>query len=363
MTQKSGETLVYVGSYKASDGIYAYRFDVQSGRLEQIGHNVETPQPLYIAVHPQRDAIYAVHGAVSGREVKVEGRPDGAVSALSFNRTSGAMTLLNTQPSRGQSPCYVSVDVTGQVALVANYDGGSVTALPIVFDRSLGAPSDFHQHEGSSIDPKRQTKAYAHAIAIDPSGKWAIAADLGIDKLMVYELAEDRGRIPAAPTPWARSKAGSGPRHIAFHPGGRYMYVIHELNSTMVAYEFDNAVGVLTELQSVPTVPAAFTAPNYCADIHIGPSGRFVYGSNRGHDSIVAYAIDQKSGRLSSPSYMTSGGKTPRAFGIDPTGRFLLSANLASDSVTVFRIDVATGKLEPSGQVVSVPSPGCLTVV
>ncbi len=357
-----GQVFAFVGSYKDGDGagIYAYRVDLATGKLDLAGR-APGIQPLYVAVHPAKDAIYGVHGEVKGREVNIAGSRDGAVSAYALNGSTGEMTYLNSQPSKGVSPCYVSVDATGKSALVANYDSGSITALPIGADRRLGAPSDFVQHTGSSIDPKRQTHAYAHAMDLDPSNRFAIAADLGIDKLMVYALDAGAGKLKPAGKPWAQTRAGSGPRHFAFHPKGKYMYVISELNSSMTAYEFNSSDGGLKEIQTIATVPAGSAGANYCADVRVEPSGRFVYGSNRGHDSIVIYAIDQETGKLSLIGFQPSGGKTPRAFAIDPTGKYLLSANLASDNVTTFRIGQATGKLEPTGHVVSVPSPGCIT--
>jgi 6-phosphogluconolactonase len=245
---------------------------------------------------------------------------------------------------------------------VANYGGGSVASLPIGDDGRLGPATAFVQHEGSVADPRRQGGPHAHSINLDAGGKFAVAADLGLDELLVYRFDPAKGTLTPNAPPFTKLAPRSGPRHFAFHPDGRHAYAINEISLTVVALDYDPAGGTLTEIQSLPTVPEG-TRGGSTADLHVHPSGRFLYGSNRGHDSIAIFAIDPDSGRLRPLGHQQTGGKTPRNFGIDPTGRFLLAANQNSGTVVVFKIDVESGRLEPTGQVVEVPKPVCIKFV
>ena len=252
------------------------------------------------------------------------------------------------------------VDKTGKDVLVANYDSGSVSVLPIQPDGKLGAATAFVQHQGSSADPQRQEGPHAHSINVDAANRFAFAADLGLDKVLVYRFDPAKGTLIANSPPSVSVKPGAGPRHFAFHPGGHYAFVINEMGSTVTAFSYDPAHGVLKELQTISTLPENFKGENSTAEVQVHPSGKFLYGSNRGHDSIAVFAIDPDKGTLSLVERQSTQGKTPRNFGIDPSGQYLLAANQDSGTVVVFRIDPQTGHLSPTGQVVEVPSPVCV---
>jgi len=268
--------------------------------------------------------------------------------------------LLNQQPSLGGAPCYLFVDRGGRFVLVANYVGGNVAVLPIRSDGSLGEATDLKQDLGSSINAERQEGPHAHCVVLDAANRFAYACDLGTDKIMIFRFDSQRGKLISNKTPWVQVKPGGGPRHLTFHPGGKYAYVINELHATVTTFARDPGQGNLKELQTIRTLPADFTAENTSADIHISPDARFLYCSNRGHDSIAAFRIDPRSGKLTFVAHQSSGGKTPRNFAIDPTGAFLLVANQNSGNIVTFRRDVKTGQLSATGQVAEVPSPVCL---
>jgi 6-phosphogluconolactonase len=243
---------------------------------------------------------------------------------------------------------------------VAHYGSGSVAAFPLRADGSLGAVGAFIQHHGSSADPKRQGP-HAHSVGFDIANRRAFCADLGLDKLLIYQLEPKTATLTTNDPPSVSLTPGAGPRHFTVHPNGRYLYVINELNSTITTFDYDASRGGLKESQTVSTLPEKFTAPNTAAEIAIHPNGRFLYGSNRGHDSIAVYAVDKSTGKLTLIEHQSTLGKTPRAFGIDPTGSFLLAANQNSDSIVVFRIDPRTGRLKATGQTLEVPTPVCVT--
>ncbi|HVQ38725.1 MAG TPA: lactonase family protein, partial [Pyrinomonadaceae bacterium] len=275
------------------------------------------------------------------------------------NQQTGDLRLLNQQPSLGGAPCYVTVDDTGKFVLVANYVGGNVAVLPIRSDGSLGEATDLKQHQGSSINGDRQGSPHAHCIVLDEANKFAYACDLGTDKIMIYHLDERQGKLIPNDPPWAQAKPGAGPRHLTFHPNGKHAYVINEMHVTITTFAVDRRTGNLREVQTVPTLPREPTAADSGADIHVSPDGRFLYCSNRGHDSISAFEID-RGGQLSLIAHESTRGKTPRNFAIDPTGTFLLVANQRSDSIVTFRIDSKSGRLSATGHVAEVPSPVCL---
>ncbi|MBN1506610.1 MAG: lactonase family protein [Sedimentisphaerales bacterium] len=350
----SADTLVYVGTYtgKGSEGVYVYRLDSSTGGLTGIGKATGLQNPSYLAVDPKGRCVYAV--CESNR---------GAVAALSRDPATGELTILNEQPSGGQGPCYVTVDGEGRFVLVANYGSGHVALLPIADDGRLSPPTSVVQHEGSSVNPARQKGPHAHCIVLDAASRYALAADLGIDKVMAYRLDAEHGKLLPNDPPFARCEPGSGPRHIAFHTNGKYVYVIEELSSTIESFAYDADHGTLKPLQRIGTLPEGFQGKNTCADIHVHPSGRFLYGSNRGHDSIVSYAIDDATGRLRLIGYEPTQGKTPRNFAIDPSGTFLLAANQDSDTIVSFRINQDTGVLTPTGQTCRVSMPVCLKMI
>jgi len=353
-----GECLVYIGTRASekSKGIYMCRLNSTTGALTSFGIAAETADPAFLAIHPNHHFLYAVREAGG-----FEGTSNGAVNAFAIDPTTGKLTLLNQQNSGGQGPCHLAVDGSGQCVLVANYGSGSVAAFPIRADGSLGAVGAFLQHHGSGPDPKRQTGPHAHEVGFDVANRRAFCADLGLDKIFIYQLEPKTAALAPNDPPTASLAPGAGPRHFAVHPNGRHLYVINELNNTVTVFDYDASHGALKESQSVSTLPEKFTATNTTAEIAIHPSGKFLYGSNRGHDSIVVYAVDEKTGKLTFVEYQSTLGKTPRCFGIDPTGNFLLAANQGSDTLVVFRIDPKTGRLKPTGQALEVPTPVCVT--
>jgi 6-phosphogluconolactonase len=350
---------VYVGTYTggASEGIYHFRLDLGTGALAAAGSVVPVDHPSYLALHPSRPFLYSVNELGDFR-----GRKCGGVSAFAIDEGSGELSLLNQQASGGPGPCYVSVDATGRSVLVANYGGGSVAFLPLGEDGRLGEATDFIQHTGSSVNPNRQQAPHAHSIIPGPENRCAFAADLGLDKVMIYQLDLAAGKLRPNDPPWAQVHPGAGPRHVTFHPNGHYAYLINEIDSTLTAFAYDASRAALTELQTASTLPEGFEGRNSCADVHVHPSGKFLYGSNRGHDSIVIYALDAATGRPSYVGHEPTQGKTPRGFTIDPTGAFLLAANQNTDAIVTFRIDAATGQLAATGHVAQVPTPVCLKI-
>ena len=348
---------VYIGTYTsgASEGIYVYSLDTTTGELRPSSVTSGITDPSFLAVHPTEKYLYAVAELGEG---------GGAVNAYSIDSVTGELSFLNQQQTKSAGPCHLSIDRTGQVVVTANYSGGSVTALPVEANGRLGEPGRLVRHEGSSgVNPERQEAPHPHSVNIDPTGRYVLVPDLGIDKIAVYKLAAESGTLTRADKPAADLAPGAGPRHLDFHPNGRWAYVINELGSTITGFGYDGAIGALREIQSVSTLPEDFGGDNYCADIHVSPDGRFVYGSNRGHDSIAAFAVDHGTGALSHVDHEPTGGMWPRNFAIDPTGSLLMAANEKSNSVFTFWIDRDSGKLQPTGHTANVPSPVCLKLV
>ena len=350
---------VYFGTYTGakSKGIYASRMS-DDGKLSVPELVAEMTSPSYLVVHPNNKYLYAVGEVAKFKEEKA-----GAVSAYAINAKTGKLTLLNQQSSGGTGPCHIDVDRKGRSVVVANYGGGSVKALPINKDGSLGESGTFIQHQGSSVNKSRQGAPHGHCIVVDPSQKFAVAADLGLDQVLVYKLDAAKGGLTPNDIPFAQVAQGAGPRHLAFHPDGKFAYVINEMNCTVTAFSWDNKAGMLREIQTISTLPGELQKGYSTAEIYVHPSGKFVYGSNRGHDSIVVYACDEKTGKLTLVEHQPTQGKTPRHFGIDPKGKFLLAENQGSDSVIVFRIDQKTGKLTATGDKIEVGSPVCAVFV
>lgn len=355
-----GEYLVYIGTYtqKNSKGIYAYRFEATTERFTALGLVAETTNPSFLAVHPGRRFLYAVNEIGN-----YAGSNSGGVSSFAIDRETGKLTFLNEVASGGADPCYVALDETGKYVLVANYTGGSVAVFPVVEGGRLGKASAFVQHAGSGVNPQRQEGPHAHSINMSPGNRFAIAADLGLDELLVYRFDPAKGALAPNDPPFARVNPGAGPRHFDFHPYGKFAYAINEMQSTVTALSYDRVRGVLQPLQTVSTLPKDFKGSSDAAEIQVHPLGRFLYGSNRGHDSIAVFAIDAEKGTLTPVAYVPTQGKTPRNFAIERTGSYLFAANQDSNNVVIFRIDPKTGRLTPTGQVLDVPSPVCVTFV
>ncbi len=349
---------VYFGTYtgKESKGIYTSVLDLKTGALTQPELAAELPNPSFLAIHPMGKNLYA-----AGEIGNFQGGKGGAISAFAMDPATGKLTLLNQQSTVGSGPCHVSVDPAGKVALAANYGGGSVVAMKIKPDGSVEAAADggFVQHKGSSVNKGRQESPHAHSINPDRTGRFAFAADLGLDKILIYKIDAAAGTLTPNDPAFAATPAGGGPRHFAFHPTGRFAYVCNEMTSSVTAFSYDAAKGALTELHTISTLPEPVKG-NSTAEIQVHPSGRFVYCSNRGHDSLAIFAVDQATGNLTAAGHQKTGGKTPRNFGIDPTGQFVLAANQSTHDVFVFKVDVKTGQLTQVGDPVKVGSPVCV---
>lgn len=354
-----GQYLMYVGTYTGpeSKGIYAYRFDARTGEVTPLGLAGEAKNPSFLAIHPNRKFLYAVGESADG------GAWGGSVSAFALDRATGKLTFLNSASSGGKGPCHLVVDKTGRNLVVANYGSGASAVVPIKADGRLGEPSSTIQHSGSSVDRSRQQGPHAHSANLSPDNRFAFVADLGLDKVLVYKFDAAKGTIKPNAPPFATVAPGSGPRHFAFHPSGKFAYVINEMGSTMTAFAYDAAGGVLTSLQTISTLPAGFSGKSYCAEVVAHPSGKFLYGSNRGHNSISVFAIDPLKGTLTAVEQTLTGGKWPRNFNIDPTGAYLFAANEQSNDIFLFRIDPATGKLKATGKRLEIGKPVCIKFV
>lgn len=352
--------MVYIGTYTngKSEGIYLYKLDANTGELTKVNVTQVKDNPSFLTLDPQKRYLYAVNEIGD-----YQGKKSGAVSAFAVDQKSGKLTLINQQPTLGGAPCYITIDKTGKHVLVSNYLGGNVVLFPIGVNGSLGASADMHQHKGSSVNEKRQKEPHAHCIVLDPANKFAFSADLGTDKIMIYRFDASTGKLTPNQPASVSTKLGAGPRHVTFHPNGKYAFVINELNSTLTSYSYDAAKGSLTEVVTLSTLPKGFSGENYCADIHVSPDGKFIYGSNRGHDSIVVFGFDQSSGKLTYVENVSTGGKWPRNFALDPSGKILLVANQNTDNIVTFKVNSKTGKLTPTGKVTQVPAPVCLQVV
>ncbi len=364
--QAGAPTYVFVGTYTTAlphvqgkaEGIYVYQMDPATGALIHRHTVPGVANPSYLELDPRHRYLYAVN-EVS----EIDGQRGGGVSAFAVDQASGALTFLNRQLTRGEDPCHLCVDAAGRYVLVANYSGGSVAVFPVREHGELAPASDFVQHVGSSVNPQRQQGPHAHSINLDPTNRFAVVADLGLDQLLVYRFDRGQGKLIPNDPPSTSTTPGAGPRHLAFHPSGRYAFVVNEIASTLSSFAYDAERGILREVQTLSTLPADFAERNSCADVHVHPNGRFVYGSNRGHDSIAIFAIDEATGGISPVGHASTAGRTPRNFAIDPTGTFLLAANQNSSSVVTYRIDGATGRLTPAGPIAEVPTPVCLKIV
>jgi len=349
--------LVYVGTYTShgAEGIYGLKLDLASGELTKLGVVRDVVEPSFLTTDSQNHYVYAVN-----ETNEYEGKPSGAVSAFLIEE-DGGLRLINKVPSLGGSPCHITVSANDKFVLVANYMGGNVAVFPVRPDGGLGPNVDLKQHQGSGPNKDRQEAAHAHEIVLDAKNRFAFAVDLGIDKVISYKFDPVSGKL--SPNSSFVSKPGAGPRHIALHPNGRFAYLINELDCTITAAAYDSKLGSLRELQTVKTLPDGFSGANTCAEIVVSPSGKHLYGSNRGHDSIVSFSIDGVTGKLTYIEHVSSDGTTPRNFTIDPTGKYLLAANQNSGGVTVFSVDKNTGRLRSTGKKVDIPAPVCLRII
>ena len=353
----AAEHLMYVGTYTGtgSEGIYAFRFDPATGESSAVGVVAATENPSFLALDPDGHFLYAAN------EVETfHGESTGAVSVFAIDRESGLLKLLQQVSSLGGSPAHLSLDRMARHLLVANYSGGNVAVFPIGKDGQLGDHSAFVQNVGSSVNPERQEGPHAHFIQTTRDNRFAIVADLGVDKLLVHRFDVDNGSLSPGSPPFVRTDAGSGPRHVAFGPSGKFVYVVNELVSTATVYRYQQDSGTFKSLQTISTLPEGYAEPNSTAEIEVDAEGRALYVSNRGHDSIAVFSIDPDDGSLKSLEWVPSGGKMPRNFVIDPTGQWLLAANQDSNTINLLRIDPESGQLTPTDRSLNVVAPVCL---
>lgn len=349
---------VYFGTYTGgkSKGIYVSRLDA-AGKLTEPQLAATAANPSFLAADPTQRFLYAISEVNN-----TSGKKQGDVTAYAINARTGQLTELNQQLSGGEALCHIQLDAKGKTVLVASYGGGSLTAFPVNANGSLGKSSSFIQHHGSSVNPLNQKGPHAHCIVADPANRFALACDLGLDKVLVYKLDANTASLTTNNPAFAALTPGIGPRHLVFHASGKFLYVINEMGCNITAFRYDAEHGALSEIQTISTLGKGQNLdPSFSgAEVVVHPSGKFLYGSTRGLDVINVFSIDEKTGKLAPIENVPSGGKTPRNFNLDPTGRFLLAANQNSDNVVVFRIDPATGQLTPTGQSVEVGSPACV---
>ena len=352
---------VFVGTYTGGDsiskGVYSCEFDAETGKLSEPVLAAELINPSFLAIHPSGKYLYAVNEVSEG-----PGRGNGAVTALTIN-ADGTLTKINHQASEGGAPCHCNVDSTGTNLLIANYGGGNVAVYPISEDGSLKPVSCNIQHEGSSVDKSRQGAPHAHSINISSDNKFAYAADLGLDKIMIYKLDAEAHTLTPASQPAALVTPGGGPRHFAIHPSSKFAYTNNEITMVVTGFSRNPEDGSLKAIQEISTIPAGFDGRKSTAECLVHPSGKFLYVSNRGHETITAFKIDQETGLLTYVENEPTGGKEPRNFFIDPSGKWLLAENQNSDTVYVFSIDQQTGALKPTGDFVTVGRPVCIRMV
>ncbi len=352
------DPLVFVTAFAPGDkgGIHAYEFDGKAGKLKHIARTAGAENPFFLALSPDKKFLYSIHAKQFG------GKENEQVAAYEVVGRTGELKFLNRQSAEGTAACYLDVDKTGKTVLVANYTSGSVASLPVKADGSLGEKASFFQHKGSSVDPKRQKEPHAHSIVVSPDNKYAFAADLGTDQILCYAFDAATAKLTPNKTPFAKAPAGAGPRHLTFHPTGKRIYAINELLNSVTAFDYDATAGTLTEKQTIPTLPDDFKGTSHCADLKITPDGKFLYGTNRGHDSIAVYSIAED-GKLTLVVITPSLGKGPQNLAITADGAWLLCANMPGKNLAVFGIDAKSGRLKSAGEPISHPSPSCIVLL
>jgi len=343
---------LYVGNY--DKGIQAFRYDPAGVALEPLGMVGEIERPSFLTLHPNGRFLYAVS------ELGNSGGNQGYVYAFSLDKSTGKLQFINRQQSGGGGACHLVVDKSGKFLLVANYGSGSIADFPLKDDGSIGSLAAKVQFEGSGPNANRQKGPHAHAVVLSADNRFLFVPDLGTDQVKIFKFDAGTGALTPNNPASASVKPGAGPRHLAIAPGGRFAYVVDEMGSSVTVFSLDAASGALAEIEAVSTLPADNTKINNSAEIQIDPAGKFLYASNRGHDSIAVFAIDGQSGKLNRVQIVSSGGATPRNFTIDPTGKHLLVANQDSNNIVVFDRDLKTGKLTPADKTVTTPSPVCL---
>ncbi len=353
LPDNSKESYLIVGTYtgEKSEGVYVYKFNSEDGSFKEISH-VKTSNPSFVTVSPDEKYVYAIHE--DGRNGK-----GGEISAFSFNKENGSLTLINQQPTEGDHPCYVEIDKTGKWVFAGNYSSGSLSVLPVNADGSLSAPTTHITHTGFGPNKDRQQKPHVHCTKLSPDNKWLYVPDLGIDKVMIYAFNERTGKLTPGKQPFAQSQPGAGPRHITFHPNGKYAYLIEELTGHVVTYQFQK--GQLKLVQRTSSLPRGQEGYAGSADIHVSPDGKFLYATNRGDfNNIAIFKIDKASGKVSILGFQSTLGKTPRNFNFDPSGNFLLVGNQETNEIVIFKRDTKTGLLTDIGKRIEVGKPVCI---
>ena len=355
-TSGKGDYFLYAGTYTRgkSKGIYAWRFHPADGTLQSIGLVAETSNPSFLAVAPNGRFLYAAN-----EDSRYQGQPTGTVSAFAIDTATGKLTALDKVVSKGTGPCHVSLDPAGKWVFVANYNSGSIASFPVHEDGSLGEAAATVQHAGSSVNRQRQSGPHAHSVVVSPDGRFLLSADLGLDEVLVSRLGSD-GSLPANDPPFGKVAPGSGPRHMVFSHDAKFLYVVSEMIPGVTVFRYDAQKGSLDSIQAISSLPEDYTGPKSGAEIALSPDGRFVYSSNRGADSIVAFAVDRKKGTLTAAGRFSTGGKTPRNFAIDPSGKWLFAAHQDSDSIVKFHVDPKSGALAPAGETLEVGAPVCV---
>lgn len=352
------EPLIFISSFAAGDkgAIQAFQWDSKSSQLKPVQQTSGVENPFFLAVSKDQKFLYSIHAKTFG------GKENEEIAAYQIEGRTGKLKLLNRQSARGTAACYLDVDATGKSVFVANYTSGSVASLPVQADGSLGEAAAFFQHAGSSVNAARQKEPHAHCIVVSPDNRFVFAADLGLDQVLSYRLDAKTAKLTPNDPPFAKSPAGAGPRHLTFHPNGKRVYVINELANSVTVFDYDTQAGKLAETQTISTVPADFKGTSHCADLKITPNGRFLYGTNRGHDSIAAYRIGDD-GKLTLIGIEPSLGKGPQNLAILPGGETLLCANMPGNNVATFRIDTQTGGLKSVGEPIAITSPSCIMIL
>jgi len=345
---------VYFGT--GSDGVYVASFDDETGQVGNVRRAAEVTRPNFLAIHPTLDRLYSVN------RLAEDGEPRDSATAFRFDRASGDLQRINQLATQGSGSCHVNVDATGRMISIANYSSGSLEAMSLRTDGGLDENTSFFQHQGSSVHP-RQAAAHTHSVNYSPDNRFLVVADLGMDQLLVYRTDVERAALKPHSSPYHSVEPGSGPRHFTFHPNGRFAYAVNELSSTVTVLEFDAAAGSFQTLQTISTLASDFSGENTTAEILVHPSGKFLYASNRGHNSIAVFSVDPAGGRLRSVQRVSTLGDWPRNFRIAPGGRFLLAANQRSDEVVVFAVEAASGRLTPTGIAADVPAPMCIRFI
>jgi 6-phosphogluconolactonase len=343
---------VYFGTYtkpNSAEGIYHATFNLETGRLSSPDLSCVTPSPTFIAIHHNTKFLYAVSE-----------RDPGAVSAFAIDFGAKKLKLINKSYTGGKGPCHLCISSDGRTLLVANYGGGSVASIPINNDGSLSDATSVIQHTGSSVNPQRQQEPHVHSVNLSPDNRFAYVADLGIDKIMIYKLVAESSRLLPGEPAEIKVKPGAGPRHLSFDPGGKFAYLINELDNTIIVFAHDANSGNLTAIQTISTLPEGYAGTNICAEVRVHPNGKYLYGSNRGHDSLAIYEIHPEKGTLTLLGFQNTGVKTPRNFNIDPSGQFCVVANQDANTVIIFRINQETGILEPTDEVIKIGTPVCV---